>query len=131
MTATYIDEPTSPPPFGWLSSIGMALLSFFARPDDPPGRPKSGGYGGGTTGRPDPCKGPITSIKCCHLACPDRECPYENNRANFKCPEGYIKTYWTCTEGSNTIGCGECASGDSCVDGPWYCSIWFYIEEVA
>lgn len=116
-------------PFGWLSSLGMALLSFFARPDERRAQPGRLIRVSEATGEcKDPCKGPITNIKCCYLACPDRQCPYDGSGSNFKCPPGYNKTYWECTLATTKWGCGECACGADCGSGPWYCSIAFEIS---
>lgn len=100
----------------WLSRLGMNLVARFAD--------GGGGYGYGST-RPEPCKGPVTPIRCCFLACPDRQCPYEGDPANYTCPDGYQRSYWTCCEGGTLVGCGECSTGESCGDGPFYCSIAF------
>ena len=69
--------------------------------------------------------------KCCTLAYADQECPYVGDKKNFKCPPGYYKTSWPCTEGTRTVYCGECAnqpedaSHDSCYSYPIACSIWY------
>jgi LysM repeat protein len=81
---------------------------------------------------------------CCHLAVSDQECPYVGAKRNFKCPPGYYKSSWVCTEGTRTIYCAECAPGGvsetkvreaekkkaeygNCWDGPFACSIWYYL----
>lgn len=102
-----------PAPLRWLSRMGMRLIVYFAE-----------GGGGLAANKPPECAEHMGPVKCCFLACPETECPYDGSRDNFTCPEGYTKTAWTCCDGSTLIGCGEC-SGDTCVEGPFYCSIWF------
>jgi hypothetical protein len=116
-------------PFGWLARLGLGLVSFFASPSDAEARRVTAHPGIGLPPKPAPCNEPITPVRCCHLACAHKECSYTGSKGNFHCPTGYIKTYWTCSEGSHLIGCGECASGNNCGAGPWYCSIWWYITE--
>ena len=93
----------------------------------------------------DPTIRKIPDQKCCGFEYLDQECPYEGvDKRNFKCPPGYYKSAWTCTEGTRTVYCGECSSdgvskekqkeaektgadyGD-CYKGPWACSIWYYL----
>jgi LysM domain len=92
----------------------------------------------------DPTIRTIPDEKCCGLAYTDQECPYDGDKKNFKCPPGYFKSAWTCTEGTRTIYCGECTTegvatakqreaeqkgedyGD-CYKYPIACSIWYYL----
>lgn len=63
---------------------------------------------------------------CCALAkC--NVCSYSGNKCNYTCPAGYYKRAWYCvpTGGNRAFGCGECAAGASCWDGPFACSIWW------
>jgi hypothetical protein len=102
-------------PLRWLSRWGMNLVMYFA----------DAGGGGLAQECLNPCNQPITQVRCCHLACPHTECPYDGDKWNFKCPEPYQRTMWTCLDGSTMVGCGECACGSSCGSRPWYCSIAF------
>jgi hypothetical protein len=99
-------------PFRWFSRWGMHLIAYFAE-----------GGGGFAQDCPDPCNQAIGPVRCCHLACPHKECPYDGDKSNFQCPEPYHRTFWTCCEGTTLVGCGECACGSNCFSGPWYCSI--------
>lgn len=103
-------------PLRWLFRWGMNLVAYFAE-----------GGGGFAQQCPNPCNQSIGSVRCCHLACPHTECPYEGDKSNFQCPEPYQKTSWTCCEGTTLVGCGECACGNNCFSGPWYCSIAFEV----
>ncbi len=72
------------------------------------------------------------SDRCCELEMTN-ECPYAGMRSGYTCPPGYVKNFWTCTEGTRTIGCGECskAPSSSCwsaTDDDWQCSIWWWIS---
>ncbi|GAA3956310.1 hypothetical protein Aau02nite_78540 [Amorphoplanes auranticolor] len=61
---------------------------------------------------------------CCSLAlC--KQCSYAVSKDRFTCPTDYKRTYWTCTSGSRTYGCGECTTGANCWNGTFYCSIWY------
>lgn len=104
-------------PFAWIPRLGMNVLLFFA---------DSGisSYGGGPCGPGYTGGGPVGDEKCCGLAT-NKECchPDSGDKALFKCPSGYNKTWWFCTEGTQAYGCGECAQGDNCFAGPWECSI--------
>lgn len=65
---------------------------------------------------------------CCHLAS-NRLCP---GGCNYYCPEGYYRSYWSCTSGRRLVWCGECQWGPdrSCWSGWAYaCSIWKYDDE--
>jgi hypothetical protein len=79
---------------------------------------------------------------CCSLAVEDQECPWVGHKRNFKCPVGYYKSAWACTEGTRTVYCGECVPGGvsdkekkekedkredygDCYSGPFACSIWY------
>jgi hypothetical protein len=102
-----------------------------------------GGHPTGPVPR-DPTMGSMSDDKCCSLEYLDQECPYEGDKRNFRCPPGYYKSAWTCTEGTRTVYCGECTPdgvskekqkeaevkkenyGD-CWSGPWACSIWYYL----
>jgi hypothetical protein len=92
----------------------------------------------------DPTMRSTGGVECCSLMYPDQECPYVGSKRNFKCPPGYFKSAWACTEGSRNIFCGECAPdgatrqtqeeaekklvdyGD-CWSGPFACSIWYEV----
>src|SRR5262245_25304387 len=56
----------------------------------------------------DPAMRSTGGLKCCSLEYTDQECPYIGDKRNFKCPPGYSKSAWTCTEGTRTVYCGEC-----------------------
>ena len=111
----------------WLSWLGTGLVSYFAQLGDSGG----GGSNKGEELPVQPCNtdGSCTPVRCCCLACAHVECPYPgSNKADFTCPTGY-RTFWTCTEGTEKIGCGECAGGPgSCYIDPWYCSIWWRVN---
>jgi len=64
---------------------------------------------------------------CCDLAT-NTLCDYQVSRDRYNCPSGYNRTLWTCTEPGTgrLVWCGECSSGSTCYNGPWYCSTWFY-----
>jgi hypothetical protein len=115
----------------WISSLGIKLVSFFAQAAG--GASSSSRPGSSAASYADaaaqPCNttGTCTPVRCCCLACADKECPYVGKKSDFTCPGG-TKTFWTCTEGSKLIGCGECAGGSSCFDKPWYCSISYEIN---
>ncbi|MFO0960013.1 MAG: LysM domain-containing protein [Isosphaeraceae bacterium] len=85
------------------------------------------------TAHPAAVPGPpvlITDGKCCSLARMDNECQHPaGDKGAYTCPPGYVRQFWTCLEGSRTIGCGECAKAPStaCWVGPFDCSIWWYI----
>jgi hypothetical protein len=73
-----------------------------------------------------PAQADDMSSPCCGLAS-KRLCSYTVSRDRFYCPSGYTRTVWSCRTGSGQlVWCGECASGSSCYDSPFYCSIWFY-----
>lgn len=62
---------------------------------------------------------------CCNLAWTPDSGHWCSGDAygNFSCPSGYYHRVWyCCTSGHQLFGCGECASGATCNDGPWYCS---------
>ncbi|GAB3938986.1 hypothetical protein [Micromonospora vulcania] len=62
---------------------------------------------------------------CCSLASCTR-CHYAVEPDRYTCPSGYYRTFWTCTSGGRTYGCGECSkSKTSCWSGPFACSIWY------
>lgn len=110
-------------PSAWLPWLGMNLLSYFADAGSGGGY---GGHAGGYKSEPGkPCNEPIGPVKCCFLACPNTECHYEGDKSKYTCPEGFQRQWWFCCEGTQQIGCGECATGDSCGAGPWACSIWW------
>jgi hypothetical protein len=109
--------------------FAKGLIAFFAHTDS--GSGSSAWLPKGGEEAQQPCNdgnGGCVPVRCCCLACADVECPFEGNPANFACPPGSFKTYWTCVEMSQTVGCGECASGPSCFDAPWFCSIAFDIN---
>ena len=111
-------DDTSPwrAPLRWFSRWGMNLIAYFS---------DVGGGGGFAEECLNPCNEQIGPVRCCHLACPHTECPYEGDKSNFTCPAPYQKTAWTCCDGSTLVGCGECACGPTCFDDPWFCSIAF------
>lgn len=118
-------------PVGWLSQVGMGLLSFFSRlTDDTSGASSSGRYDPYDDREPDP--GPVVpgDDKCCHLALPDKECPYSGDRSNYYCREGWYRQWWFCCEGTQQVGCGECTrSTSNCWSGPFDCSIWWWTRQ--
>lgn len=66
------------------------------------------------------CQGsPCCSLAKCNM------CSYQVNKDRYTCPSGYNRRTWSCVTGSNRYYCGECASGSTCYDGPFACSIWF------
>ncbi|HEX3578248.1 MAG TPA: hypothetical protein VHY33_06760 [Thermoanaerobaculia bacterium] len=115
---------------GWLLSLGIRLVSFFAQVSDSgAGETRRSSHEDAAQATPCNTTGNCTRVRCCCLACATVECPYPgSNKADFTCPGGY-KTFWTCTDGTAKIGCGECAGGpSSCYVKPWYCSIWWQIN---
>jgi hypothetical protein len=131
---------TKVPFLGWLSNIGTGLLSAFEQG----GSGGGGGYGEEPTEyrrRPyptdepppfNPSKEPIP--ECCSLwyninVDPSKMCHYpDNNVPAYTCPSGFQQEYWTCVEGTRVAACAECAAGDSCWQGPWQCSIWWWVS---
>lgn len=109
----------------FVSRLGIGLLSFFSNLTDAGG---GGSYSDPYSQPPKDEDIPIPDDKCCNLARPDRECKFTGDKSNFTCPEGFQKTFWPCCEGTRIIGCGECASGPSCFDAPWDCSIWWWTD---
>ena len=71
---------------------------------------------------------PLNEVpRCCSLYYPNGPyCAYTGSRSNFTCPPGFQRTWWFCCEGTRQVACAECASGSSCWQGPWNCSIWWY-----
>lgn len=66
------------------------------------------------------CQGsPCCSLASCTI------CNYAVAKDRYTCPSGYKRTYWTCTTGGRTYGCGECSKGTSCWTGPFACSVWY------
>jgi hypothetical protein len=135
MSANYVENPgwdvveggarKRRSPVAWLSSLGIGLLSFFSGlTDDAAGAPSGKAQAESSLDEDVP----IPDDKCCNLARLDRECKYTGDKSNFTCPDGFYKTFWPCCEGTQLIGCGECASGPSCLDPPWDCSIWWWMD---
>lgn len=118
-----IDAPSGRGPLAWFPRLGMKLLAFAA----------DAGYGGGTEAAQCPTGftggGSVGDMKCCGLAVPNNECCYPTGGKKFDyiCPAGYNKTFWFCTMGTSTYGCGECSKGVTCYSGPWVCSIWWQV----
>lgn len=119
----------SRPPGIWLSRLGIGLLSLFAKLTEE-------GAGGSPavrysqySERPRPYgeEPEVNDDKCCHLALPDKECPYSGDKSNYTCPDGYYRQWWFCCEGTQQVGCGECTTDEStCWSGDFYCSIWWW-----
>ena len=121
-------NPQRSSPLGWLSRMGINLLSFFSDVNDSAYTGSSGGGEANTYVADEPSGGGgvIVDDKCCFLARPDNECRYQGDKSNYTCPDGFQKTWWFCCEGTQQIGCGECSSGPTCWQGPWECSIFWY-----
>ncbi|HEX6686109.1 MAG TPA: hypothetical protein VF062_25270 [Candidatus Limnocylindrales bacterium] len=75
--------------------------------------------------RPSPAAADCFNSPCCVLgSC--TWCPYTVSPDRFFCTNGFIRTSWMCATGAGTLyWCGECASGSSCHDAPFQCSIYF------
>lgn len=141
---------TKRPFLGWLSNIGTGLLSLVEQGE-------SGGGGGTyepeptdypkpdpeptdyTKPDPEPTDPPFNPSKvpipdCCSLfyninVDPSKMCHYpDDDVPAYTCPSGYQQEYWTCVEGTRVAACAECAAGDSCWQGPWECSIWWWVS---
>lgn len=134
-----------------LSRLGTGLISFFARANDSsgeygegPGGGSGGGTGGGYGGggqdyptqpggyspeqEPPPTPG---EMACCSLAFPSGPfCEYTGRRQDYVCPDGWYRQWWHCCEGSRLAGCGECTRDqDTCWQGPFLCSMWWWTDQ--
>jgi hypothetical protein len=114
-------ERASPSPLGWLSQLGMGLVSFFAKLTDT-------GYPAKEQAGDDAADARILAPFCCQLANPNGPfCSYTGEKYNYTCPSGYQKMWWYCCYGTRLLGCGECSSmsATNCWTPPWPCSIWW------
>ena len=59
-------------------------------------------------------------VACCTLARQNGSC--SGGGSSFRCPSGYHKRVWYCCHSGRMWGCGECAKGATCYNGPWACS---------
>lgn len=59
---------------------------------------------------------------CCGLARNNRCSGCGTGPAGFNCPSGYHARYWFCCQSGQLYGCGECARGRTCYQGPFACS---------
>lgn len=144
MTTTHFEAPAR----GWsllgsLSRLGTGLISFFASASVSSGGygGGSGGvYGGGTGGYGEQApsasataassESPMTlaDMACCSLAFPNGPfCQYTGHPRDYVCPPGWYRQWWYCCQGSRMAGCGECTrSQNTCWQGPFNCSIWWW-----
>jgi hypothetical protein len=114
-------ERASPSPLGWLSQLGMGLVSFFAKLTDT-GHPAKEQAGHDTASEPH-----ILAPFCCSLFFPNGPfCPGDGY--NYTCPPGSQKMWWYCCYGTKVLGCGECTtSTQSCWFGEFKCSKWWEV----
>ena len=98
---TAVDDPDRRGAMRWLSVAGMAVVGSLA-----------GSVAAAVTAQ---AKGPEY---CCDLSdTPD--CP----SCSYQCGSGYHRRTWTCWLGEELIDCLECATGATCDDGPFECSL--------
>lgn len=111
---TYFDQLTL------LSTLGTRLLAMVAESE-----------GGGVGSERQPSGNSVAPVMmipgCCQLALPNTECAYTGSKDNYRCPAGYYRQWWYCTEGTRRRGCGECTTSNSnCWTGQFVCSIWWW-----
>lgn len=132
-------------PFGWLTRMGMGLMSFFAQFGDAASGGSSGGYQAQSASRPagggyyrkkedDDATGkrpPFPMPGCCRVRYPDGPfCDYPgSDPSRYTCPEGYYRQWWFCpTEPPPYGACAECTTNkDTCWRGDFLCSTWWYV----
>jgi len=103
----------------WSKQLGRAVLSMATDPSL--GKDRDEAYEDGDK------EGEFQAPGCCNLVYyPDNQCPYTGRPANYTCPPGFTRRWWTCVEGTGTRVCGECAQGRTCWQGPFHCSIWWW-----
>jgi hypothetical protein len=116
---------------GVLSRTGLRLLAFASAAGDAgQANPRRSEAVGGSE---ESTSEPLTTLEspeipgCCHLALPNRVCPYTTYRWRYRCPAGWYRQWWYCLEGTRRRGCGECTRNSAtCWGGPFYCSIWWW-----
>jgi hypothetical protein len=116
-------------PLRWLSQLGTALLSSFAKVADriggsSPDRQQAGDQSIASV--PPPVQ-PVPA--CCNLAFPNGPfCHHPpNNKPAYTCPTGFYRQWWYCCEGTRQAACAECTtSTTTCWQGTFKCSIWWY-----
>ena len=104
----------------WLSRVGMKLMAAAAGSD---------GATAGFSKKKRGDRATDSGMACCVLALPDRECNYKKNKADYTCPEGFNRQWWFCCDGTRQAGCGECTPSNTCWQGPFECSIWWWTGE--
>jgi hypothetical protein len=80
----------------------------------------AGLFGAAAAGGVDPDEAAAQRVACCTLARQNGSCA--GGGSSFRCPSGYHKRVWYCCHLGRLWGCGECAKGPTCHNGPWACS---------